>query len=47
MSHKAEADKQRPGFPFTARQKRRKLGGRRARKDAKGKAAFRRGKSGK
>jgi len=43
MSQKSQDDKQKPGYPFTARQARQKLGGRRARKAAKGKAAYRRG----
>lgn len=35
MSHKQQVDKQREGFPFTARQKRRKLGNRISRKQAR------------
>ena len=35
MSHKAGQDKQREGFPFTARQRRRQIGNRLARKQAR------------
>jgi hypothetical protein len=35
VSHKSTEDKEREGYPFTARQKRRKLGGRVARKAAR------------
>lgn len=35
MSHKGTEDKEREGYPFTARQRRRKLGNRKTRKTAR------------
>lgn len=35
MSHKGTEDKEKDGYPFTARQRRRKLGNRKSRKEAR------------